>query len=103
MNEADDNLKNGIKTSTIVLLICIVIALIILFPKFYKGSNADITQEPDAVLKCYWAEYNQTTTFEYSYLNESDSLNAYKFAELNNCTFHHSRLKINLTEENNGK
>lgn len=82
------------------LTIIILVALILFKPGAYKGSNADITTSvPDAVLKCVFSENNLTMSWEYTYLNESNSLDAYRFAVENNCSFVHQRYKLNKSEE----
>jgi hypothetical protein len=84
---------------TIMYIVIIILTALILFkPGAYKGSNGDITNNiPDAVVKCSETEYNATITWEYSYLSESDSLDAYEYAEKYNCTFKHQRYKINVS------
>lgn len=97
---------NKEKITIIIEIIALIgiISLIIVFPNGFKGSNAEITNnEADAILRCGNTYENITITWEYKYLNESESLNAVKFAEDNNCTFTHKRYKLNVVEGQDGK
>jgi hypothetical protein len=89
-----------------VVWIIVFIVLILLFARFifnhYKGSNADLPSTPDAKLICRNVGVdNVTITWEYPYLNETDSLDAFNFASENACEFWHSRFKLN--ESKGGK
>lgn len=93
--ETKDN-KNIVLWFLRVLGTCLVIFLIgALVIHFYKGSNADLPSQPDAILRCVNVSgTNVTIQWEYPYLNETESYNAYVFASMNNCTFKSERFTI---------
>lgn len=82
-----------------ILYFAIIVLVFLILTKtgFYKGSNADLPIQsiPDATVKCTYPEFNMSITWDYYYINESDSLEAYQFAVDYNCTFKHQRYKIN--------
>lgn len=90
-------MNNPLKILVWILFgICFILTFLFIFEN-NPGSNADTTQQTDAVLTCYAPEYNQTLTWTYSYLNYSDSIDAFKYATENGCSFRHSRYEINIT------
>lgn len=93
-----------IKFNDILMFVAflLLIAVIIIIGTDNPGSNADLpTNNYVASVKCNMTEYNATITWDYYYLDESQSLEAYKFAVDYNCTFWHQRYELNKSEVKN--
>jgi hypothetical protein len=90
-------MNKTIKDILILLFAIVLVQLACFVPKLFHGSNADIIKQPEAIMVCNNPTFNETITFSYTYLSESDSLSAYDYAINNNCTFEHKRFELNKT------